>query len=788
MSHASGIALRRAVLLSGSLALASSADRHVVDAARAEPLRLTVLIVNGGGTPSANYQAHLQHIRMLLDILRYAEVAERRITILSADGSDPAADLALREEQPEADFWRVTGTRLERHLRTPITYESSRIPGFVLKAATRAEIDRWFETVGSQLKQGDTLLLYVTDHGTKNEADSRDSQITLWGKGQGFSVGELRARLAKVDSRVRVVMLMSQCFSGSFANALPLGSAGLASGNVCGYFSTTADRLAYGCYPEARDQDNVGHSFDFMAELAQTGSFHDAHSRVVVNDATPDAPLRSSDTFLEELLKKRAAARGTRYDTLVDDLLAQAWKRKDTWEPEIRILDALGRNFGSFSPRSVDEIRDQEARLPEVGQQLDTHARAWKTTLGDANRANLDLFLAKKRGWAELVSESALRGPGSSARELAGSLVWELAEFTRADESMEARLSTLHERADTARALAYRMEVREGVLLRMRTILATIAGREYLSREGTAEERAVYESLIGCEALTLPLSRPVPRIRPVDRVAFRALEDDLQAAREVMPAWMGIRFAEAPVAVRKAHGLEPGAASLTAVYPDSPAEEAGLKVGDVVVGPPRAPFEDPRQIREWTMLATVDKPAELSVLRGDETLEVTLVPRPYPIKWPELAGPPHVSSTAPPWNPLQLSVYRGSLPPELKGGGPHLLYFWATWCGPCKAALPELLEFERERRTPVIAITDETGDALDAFFGKFDKPFPERVATDLPRRAFLAFGVSGTPTFVLVDGEGIVRSYSTGYSPARSLGIDGWTWPGKPAGAPASAH
>ena len=54
------------------------------------------------------------------------------------------------------------------------------------------------------------------------------------------------------------------------------------------------------------------------------------------------------------------------------------------------------------------------------------------------------------------------------------------------------------------------------------------------------------------------------------------------------------------------------------------------------------------------------------------------------------------------------------------------------------------------------------------------------MATDELRRSFLAYGVSGTPTFVLVDGEGVVRSYSVGYTPAKSLGIEGWTWSGKP--------
>ncbi len=83
----------------------------------------------------------------------------------------------------------------------------------------------------------------------------------------------------------------------------------------------------------------------------------------------------------------------------------------------------------------------------------------------------------------------------------------------------------------------------------------------------------------------------------------------------------------------------------------------------------------------------------------------------------------------------------------------------------------------------MLAITDEPGETLDVFFGKFDKPFPERVATDELRRSFLAYGVSGTPTFVLVDGDGVIRSYSVGYSPAKSLGIEGRTWSRRPPAA-----
>jgi hypothetical protein len=167
-------------------------------------------------------------------------------------------------------------------------------------------------------------------------------------------------------------------------------------------------------------------------------------------------------------------------------------------------------------------------RLPQVGDQLDTHAKAWKAALGDANRANLDRFLSKQPAWASQVSEQALREGGASARELAGSFLYDLAASTRGDSWMDGRLGTLRGKADMARTLAYRMEVRLGVVLRMRTILATIAGREYLSG-------------------------------------------------------LGIRFGEVTAPVRKARELTRGAASVTAVYPESPASEADLQVGDVIL-------------------------------------------------------------------------------------------------------------------------------------------------------------------------------------------------------------
>jgi thiol-disulfide isomerase/thioredoxin len=319
------------------------------------------------------------------------------------------------------------------------------------------------------------------------------------------------------------------------------------------------------------------------------------------------------------------------------------------------------------------------------------------------------------------------------------------------------------------------MEVREAGLLRMRTLLLRIAGEVYLAKRATEAERAAFAALARCEDLSLPVRGAPPAAAPSDD--FPSYEEDLASAKTVMPAWMGIQFRPVTPEERGRAELPAGAVTVRVVYPDSPAAQAGFAVGDVLLGPPGAPFTEPREIREWTMLQEVGEPRALEVLHDGRRVTRTLVPGEHPGKFADLPGPPRVGSTAP---PLTLAQHRGTPPASLADGKTRLLFFWATWCAPCKAALPELLAYAGEHGVEVVAITDEDPAVLDRFFA--GKPaFPELVAIDARRDAFLSYGVSGTPTFVLVDGTGVVRSVSTGYSARKGLGIEGWTWAGRPA-------
>jgi thiol-disulfide isomerase/thioredoxin len=85
-----------------------------------------------------------------------------------------------------------------------------------------------------------------------------------------------------------------------------------------------------------------------------------------------------------------------------------------------------------------------------------------------------------------------------------------------------------------------------------------------------------------------------------------------------------------------------------------------------------------------------------------------------------------------------------------------LIDFWATWCGPCRKAIPELNKIHQMYgdRLVVIGISDEPEARIRAMK---NPQIAYYIAMDTKARMKKNVGVTGIPHAILIDPQGIVR-------------------------------
>lgn len=112
-----------------------------------------------------------------------------------------------------------------------------------------------------------------------------------------------------------------------------------------------------------------------------------------------------------------------------------------------------------------------------------------------------------------------------------------------------------------------------------------------------------------------------------------------------------------------------------------------------------------------------------------------------------------------------------------------VLDFFAHWCGPCKASMPEMRKItDQYPALKVIGVT--------AYYGTFEgkkatqdeeyadmKGFMDKYQIDHPvayvkNSEMLKYGVTGIPEFVLIGKDGLIKKLQVGYGPGA---LDGFT-------------
>jgi thiol-disulfide isomerase/thioredoxin len=94
-----------------------------------------------------------------------------------------------------------------------------------------------------------------------------------------------------------------------------------------------------------------------------------------------------------------------------------------------------------------------------------------------------------------------------------------------------------------------------------------------------------------------------------------------------------------------------------------------------------------------------------------------------------------------------------------------LINFWATWCGPCKAEIPSLVELQEQYADDLVVLgfsVDDTPEKMKPYSEEYKVNYPLLVGNgreDVQN----AFGpLVGIPVSVFIDREGIIAKKHTG--------------------------
>lgn len=101
-------------------------------------------------------------------------------------------------------------------------------------------------------------------------------------------------------------------------------------------------------------------------------------------------------------------------------------------------------------------------------------------------------------------------------------------------------------------------------------------------------------------------------------------------------------------------------------------------------------------------------------------------------------------------------------------GHPILINFWATWCGPCRLEMPEIVNRSSTASDLLVLAVNvqEEPDPIAAFASDFNMTMP--VVRDVDAKIRDLYQIRGMPTSVFVDREGKVATYWEGVlTPSR---------------------